>query len=295
MLGRKAENSKVKRWRLETMIDQIANIEDGLIHHGKQNNRVYVMKAPREDPQSFITKIEDLAAENEYEKIIAKVPDGIKEEFIQSGYDEEAQVPDFYLGEEDCFFVSKYMCLERKKVSDKKVIEQVLQAAYKNKGPLYMSGLKNSFVCRKAEKRDITAMAALYKKVFITYPFPIHEEAYIESTMDDHVIYFGVWHQDILIALSSSEVDWKSKNAEMTDFAVDPDYRGRNISSWLLQVMEQEMKKYDIRLAYTIARAVSYGMNCTFSKNGYDFAGTLYNNTHIASDIESMNVWYKKL
>lgn len=277
------------------MFDQITEIGNGLIHHGKQNNRVYAMKVPKVNPKGFITKIENLASSNEYKKIIAKVPEDIKEEFIKSGYVEEAHVPNFYLGKEDCSFVSKYMSSTRKRVMNKNELDKVLKVAHRNKGRLYTTNLKESFICRKAEIKDIGEMAALYRKVFLNYPFPIHEAAYIESTMEDYVIYFGVWHNGSLIALSSSEVDWKSKNAEMTDFAVDPSYRGRNISSRLLQVMEREMKKHDILTAYTIARAVSFGMNCTFSKNGYDYAGTLYNNTHIASDIESMNVWYKEL
>jgi hypothetical protein len=44
---------------------------------------------------------------------------------------------------------------------------------------------------------------------------------------------------------------------------------------------------------YTIARAISVGMNITFARCGYDFGGTLVNNTQIAGRIESMNVWYK--
>jgi hypothetical protein len=45
---------------------------------------------------------------------------------------------------------------------------------------------------------------------------------------------------------------------------------------------------------FTIARARSTGMNVTFAKNGYSFAGTLINNTNISGRIESMNVWYKR-
>lgn len=277
------------------MFDQIAEIGNGIVQHGKQNNRVYAMKVPKVNPKSFITKIEDLASDNEYKKIIAKVPDEIKHEFLKSGFVEEAHVPNFYMGKEDCCFVSKYMCPNRKKIINKDELKKVLQVAHRNKGRLYSTNLKETFICRKAEIKDIGEMVSLYKKVFLNYPFPIHEESYIQSTMEDDVIYFGIWHNNKLIALSSSEVDWKSKNAEMTDFAVDPSHRGRNISSRLLQVMERDMKKHGIITAYTIARAVSYGMNCTFSKNGYHYAGTLYNNTHIASDIESMNVWYKAL
>ena len=46
---------------------------------------------------------------------------------------------------------------------------------------------------------------------------------------------------------------------------------------------------------YTIARSLSLGMNLTFAKGGYSFAGTLVNNTQISGQIESMNVWYKHL
>jgi hypothetical protein len=36
-------------------------------------------------------------------------------------------------------------------------------------------------------------------------------------------------------------------------------------------------------------------MNITFAKNGYEFCGTLTNNTDISGGLESMNVWFKPL
>ncbi len=55
------------------------------------------------------------------------------------------------------------------------------------------------------------------------------------------------------------------------------------------------MPSRGIRTAYTIARAVSYGMNITFARCGYQYGGRLVNNTDIAGSLESMNVWYKTL
>ena len=81
----------------------------------------------------------------------------------------------------------------------------------------------------------------------------------------------------------------------MTDFATLPEYRGRHLATALLRRMEQQVKQRGIQTAYTIARAVSYGMNITFAKTGYAFAGTLANNTNICGNLESMNVWYKHL
>ena len=36
-------------------------------------------------------------------------------------------------------------------------------------------------------------------------------------------------------------------------------------------------------------------MNITFARQGYAFSGTLYNNTNISGNLESMNVWHKPL
>jgi putative beta-lysine N-acetyltransferase len=113
--------------------------------------------------------------------------------------------------------------------------------------------------------------------------------------MQDHIEYFGVEVDGRLTALASSEVDTVSKNAEMTDFATLPKYRGSNLSGHLLRHMENDMRSRDIKTAYTIARALSPGMNITFAKAGYTYGGRLINNTNIAGQIESMNVWYKSL
>ena len=138
-------------------------------------------------------------------------------------------------------------------------------------------------------------MAALYREVFASYPFPIHDTAYLRQTMEDNVVYFGVWEGDKLIALSSAEMDVAAGNAEMTDFATLPTCRGRGVAQHLLQEMEVEMANRNIWSLYTIARAYSHGMNVTFAKNGYRYGGTLTHNTDIAGDLESMNVWYKQL
>jgi putative beta-lysine N-acetyltransferase len=138
-------------------------------------------------------------------------------------------------------------------------------------------------------------MAAVYARVFESYPFPIHDPAYLLETMDNDVRYQGVFQDDRLIALASAEIDVRGGNAEMTDFATLPDARGQGLAGLLLCGLESMLAEAGIATAYTIARATSFGMNITFAKNGYEYAGTLVNNTHIAGGLESMNVWYKRL
>jgi putative beta-lysine N-acetyltransferase len=138
-------------------------------------------------------------------------------------------------------------------------------------------------------------MASLYRKTLETYPFPIHDPGYLARTMADNVVYFGVFGAGELVALSSAEKDAGASAAEMTDFATLPEYRGKGLSSCLLKQTEEAMKAEGIKTAYTIARAESYGMNIVFARCGYEYRGRLVNNTDIAGDIESMNIWYRRL
>ena len=155
--------------------------------------------------------------------------------------------------------------------------------------------LPHGFEYTICEKSDACEIANVYKKVFETYPFPIHDPRYIEKTMDENLIYFCIWNGTNIVALASSEMDIESQNVEMTDFATLPEYQGNSFSLYLLQKMEHEMQKKNMKTAYTIARAASYGMNIAFTKSGYEYGGTLINNTNISGNFESMNVWYKHL
>ncbi len=127
------------------------------------------------------------------------------------------------------------------------------------------------------------------------YPFPIHDEDYIRETMASNVHYYGVLDGDRIVALASSEFDFDAQNVEMTDFATLPEYLGNGLAVHLLKRMEDGLKDGEIKTAYTIARAFSAGMNITFARMGYQFGGTLLNNTNISGNIESMNIWYKFL
>ncbi|MCG8483634.1 MAG: putative beta-lysine N-acetyltransferase, partial [Clostridia bacterium] len=199
-------------------------------------------------------------------------------------------------GKYGCYFMGKYFSELRIKEKDEIRIQDVLRAAFLKKAEMSESPvLTDNYTFKIATPSNVKEIVSLYKTVFKTYPFPIHDPNYILSTMNNNVVYFGIWHYDKLIAISSCEIYANESNAEMTDFATLPDYRGRNLSFYLHNKMEGELKKRYIHNAYTIARAYSYGMNITFAKGRYTFAGTLTNNTNIAGNIESMNVWYKEL
>ncbi len=274
--------------------DKIDNIESTSIQHGKLSDRVYIMSLDSKNTSTIITIVENLAKSNEYTKIIAKVPERSVKEFIANEYVEEAKVPDMFFGVETGYFMCKYFDEARMIDKNKDFIDEVLVESLNVKRKSKKQ--KREVKSRKIEKmtsEDIKDMTELYSQVFATYPFPITDQEYIAMTMHEQIQYYGIRIRGELVALASAECDYDNNYAELTDFAVSEDYRQQGLARQLLEAMEKDLKDKDILTYFTIARALSPGMNKTFSGLGYTYAGTLVNNTNISGNIESMNVWYK--
>lgn len=276
-------------------MDIIEYISNTKIQHGKHNDRIYVMQISKQDINSITDKLDKLCVQNNYSKIFAKVPKWAYEIFKQSGYEQEALIPKMKCGSIDVFFMSKFLNKNRKKINHTQ-LEEILNTALQKKEKVKsINKLPPDYTFRQLNKDDAIAMAKVYKIVFITYPFPIHDPNYLKTTMDENFIYFGIHYNNELVAIASCEIDITGENVEMTDFATLPNHRSKGLAAYLLNEMEKIMITHNIKTAFTIARALSYGMNITFSKLNYTYGGTLKNNTNISGKFETMNVWYKTL
>ncbi|MFO7869102.1 MAG: putative beta-lysine N-acetyltransferase [Bacteroidales bacterium] len=266
-----------------------------VIQHGIQNNRVYLMKIHKDDFPSAINYCHALVKEHGYTKIVCKVPAWAAPVFIAHGYTIEAQVPQFYNGKETAFFFAKYLDSERLAglhVDNLAQLSEILMKGNVQAFDLDSVAQPQVHILQEQHAEEISEV---YKQVFESYPFPIFDPSYITQTMQDGVIYFGIFEDTKLVAISSAEVDYTGQNAEMTDFATLPDYRGKKLAVILLSHMENHMKKMNIPTVYTIARLQAPAITITFLRNSYIYSGTLIHNTHIGGSIESMNVLYKVL
>ncbi len=274
--------------------DIIENIGNGsVIQHGKHNDRIYLMKLDKRDMPQIFTSFQDLALKNKYSKIFCKVPKSMAPHFTANGFMIEAFIPEFYNQKEDVFFMSKFLNSDRILNIEKEELG-ILSDLLQNK-PAAKAQKPPGFSFRKLTEDDIDAITDIYKEIFKSYPFPIHSASYIKETMNNNVQYYGAEYDGELAALSSSEIDFEGKNAEMTDFATSKKFKGKKLASILLSVMENEMKQQGINTLYTIARLRSVPMNKTFLRLNYQYSGTLIKNTNISGNIESMNVYYKHL
>lgn len=274
--------------------DKQEKIGHTVVQHGKLNDRIYVQDYKYALDPYLINQIQLMAKDFEYGKIIAKVPKVAKIKFERQDYEIEAKIPKFYNGKATCFFMAKYKDESRGESTDKNKIHKILENLETQSGNK-VSSLNKEYSIRVLLPEDAEAIANIYKEVFKTYPFPKHDIRYIEKSMLEDIVYFGVFHKGTLIGVSSSDVNIADENVEMTDFAILPKYRGKQLATHLLEKMEKAMKDIGIKTAFTIARSISIPMNVIFEKEDYKFGGTLWNNTRISEKIESMNVWYKPL
>lgn len=278
--------------------DQLEKFKGAIIQHGHLNDRIYLMNIRNAVPESLAMQLIEKAQSNGYSKIFAKIPRSASNVFQEAGYTVEVELPQFYKGVEDAVFMGYYLSEDRMQEKNSPELDQVLLLSEQKRGesvPVPSPIHENRFTLRRCEEEDAPQMARIYKKVFLTYPFPIHNPSYLVETMNTHVNYFGVEAGGELIAIASAEKDEKNKNAEMTDFATLDGWRSYGFARHLLNHMEKHATKEGIITTYTIARAISPGINITFAQNNYEYRGRLVNNTNISGRLESMNVWYKTI
>ncbi len=274
--------------------DVFETVGNSLIQHGKANDRVYLMKIAKNDRDAILDRTEELLTSEKYSKVFAKIPVSLMEPFLAAGYEIEALAPGLFRGEETGLFMAFYPEPGRRRI-DQTAVRKVVRKALEKRDDLNETNVPDSCQLRQLTPDDAIVAARVYRGVFESYPFPIHEPEYLIQTMKTNIDYFGIWENNHLIALASAERDDAAMHAEMTDFATLPACRGRGLATALLDHMESAVRDGGCRCLYTIARALSFGMNCTFGKCRYQYGGTLRNNTQISGSLESMNVWYKIL
>lgn len=276
------------------MPDVIEKLSRSLVQHGPDSDRIYLMKLAPADAPAIVERIERLAETRDYGKLFCKVPAPWREPFVQAGYQEEARIPNFYAGRIDVAFMSRFRKPQRATMpaEQKTAVDNVLELALARRRD---AENRPTAETRRLLEDDTPLLADLYRLVFPSYPFPIFDADYLRRTMATHIRYYGAFDGERLVAAASAETDPEGRNAEMTDFATAPEHRKKGLAVALLLAMESDMKDTGFLTLYTIARAVSAGMNITFARCGYAFSGTLVNNTQISGGIESMNVWHKNL
>ncbi|BFJ01565.1 MULTISPECIES: putative beta-lysine N-acetyltransferase [Priestia] len=242
------------------------------------------------DIYSYIYKEIDKAT---YEKWIIKARAERLLDWMSLGFSLEATVP-YYFNGSDAYLLCCYTSQSRRDSGETLKETELLQDVLKLPTSDY-SPLSNQLIMRRAISSDAKQLSQLYRQIFTVYPTPLYEEEYLSSLLQEDSLFYIIVDKNDIVSAASAEIDYVYHNAELTDCATLPAYRKYGFMKHLLSALEEELKQRHIFCAYTIARALSFGMNAAFHQLGYIYTGRLTNNCYIYKSLEDMNVWVKDL
>jgi len=224
-------------------------------------------------------------------KITVYAPPGDEKNWENIGFKREAVIKKFFR-DEDAHLWAAYTSQEREVAPKDELHEAGVQIALA-KQPLHDPSLAEGYSSEIAVPSQSPEIASLLDETFADYPTPIDAEIIARQIHNEDNLFRVVRDPEGgVAAVASAELDHNHKSAEMTDCATRPDQRGRGLMAYLLRVLERDVdERFVIDDLYTIARADEVGMNCVFSKLGYEYNGRLINNCRMPNGWESMNVW----
>lgn len=264
------------------------------VHLSPLNRRIVIKsyQGPRID--NLTSQLLEKAKKNNFTKIWVKAYQTDKDKFLEADFEKEAVIKNYY-PTDNAVSMAYYLTEERKEMINRKQEEKIINNLSTEKSKNTSINLSIDYNFKVAEKEDLKSLADLYDQVFDSYPYPIDNVDYLQQMWSKDVIYGLIYDGQDLVAAASAETVPEEKNAEMTDFATLPSYRGHGLASYLLKELEEVLKEKNYNCLYTIARAKVAGVNKIFSRAGYQYTGRLMQNCNIAGGLEDMNLWCKTI
>lgn len=280
------------------MFETIENIDGALVYHGNMHNRIYFSEAENINLDNLLQKMKDLAKKKRYEKILGKASEKGLNVLKSQGFIVEAKIPGLYNGSVDGYFLADYTN-EKRHVNDEKImktiatVKTIAEAANKPNTDSHFLMPENLDI-KELSSADFHLLEELHQKAYKYHPHQIKDAAYFSKLKNLNHQFYGLFQNGELLVSAILAVNSSESNVEIVDFVTHPDYRGQNLSYFLVQDIKNKMDQLGCKTIYTMVRSTSYGLNITFSKHGFVLAGTLINNCMVRDAMESMNVWYFK-
>lgn len=257
------------------------------------NKRVKIIDTNNISLKTLKTII-DFSTEQNLDKIICNCDMESIKIFNEAGFSMEGRIHGYFKGQ-NAFCVSYFLSSQRKISSNLHIEELLVEQCLELKDAFIYESNKSEYCIRDAEEKDIKEMVKLFSVVFSAYPSPVYNEEYLMETMNGNVLYKVADHNGKIVGIASADMDKDNLNAEITDCATYPDYRGKGILSNIIYSLELDLKKKGFITLYSLCRAINPGINIVLSKHNYKFTGRLINNCNICGAFEDMNIWIKNI
>ncbi|MFI8687485.1 putative beta-lysine N-acetyltransferase [Rossellomorea sp. NPDC077527] len=262
---------------------------EATIYKDDYNRRIRVDEF-RGNPGGLLEYVMHEAESYRLDKVIVKAKAKQVSWFMERGFILEGGVNGYFNGDR-AFFLSRFLTDDRRNSSYWRKEDEILLAVQQ----LDRQELVGDRTISVATEEYAEKLADLYREVFMLYPVPLHDPDYVKESMKNGTIFVYIEQDGRIVSAASAEISSTYKNAELTDCATRPSHRKGGYMKHLLRRLEDELINQNIFCAYTIARALSFGMNAAFHQLGYTYGGRLANNCIIFDKMEDMNLWERDL
>ena len=278
------------------MFETIEKIDGALVHHGNMHKRIYFAETDHINLDILLPKMHELAKRQKYEKILGKASEQEVNILKSKGFTVEAKIPRLYNGKTDGYFLAEYPNKKRFTNDEKSLktiatVKTIAKAANNSNLDSHFE-MPVDLNIEKLTTSDFKNLEDLYQKAYKYFPHQIKDATYFSKLKELNHQFYGLFKNGELLVSTILSINEAESNMEIVDFITHPNYRGQNLSYFLVQEIIKKMNDYKCKTLYTMVRATSYGLNITFSKHGFLLAGTLTNNCMVLDTMESMNVWY---
>ncbi|RBW67705.1 putative beta-lysine N-acetyltransferase [Bacillus taeanensis] len=239
-------------------------------------------------------KVKALSKHYAFSKIIWKAREHDWPTLMQQGYVLEGIFKHYFNGDH-AYSMCCYLEQSRKNSNHWLKEDEIITNIYGLDIQGEQSNLNEDYIIRHGTLKDVQQLSVLYDTVFKVYPTPMNEPDYLKKIIKEGTVFYAAEYKGKIISAASAEINYTYHNAELTDCATYIEHRKNGLMKHLILQLEKELKKKQIYCAYSLSRALSFGMNQVFYQLGYQYNGRLINNCYIFDKLEDMNVWVKDL
>jgi len=233
----------------------------------------------------------DTARQERFGKVVVVARGSDWEAFLTRGFALEASTRRYFHGAPGSF-MSYFLTAERQ-VRDRLEDEQRLLQAVLEQPEAAPGPLPEGYTLVEAGADRAEELANLYDLVFASYPSPLTDPDYVRGLIEsgEGLFLLAVTADGQIASAAAAEIDQADANAEITNCATLPDYRGEGLMATLVDEVRRRLAARQIACIYSMARAHSHGMNLVLHRLGFGYRGRLIRHAHIGGDFEDLNLW----